>query len=69
MIVAKFSTLRGGVFIEVTDCKPEYSANDRCFRFDEKGNAEYAFYGDLMSSNPAPRWYAYQYKYEDFFLA
>lgn len=64
-MLVKFSTLAGGVFIEVTD-KSEYGGNDRCFRFDKQGRAEYAFYGDLTGSNPAPRWYGHVYTKEDF---
>lgn len=67
MIVAKFSTLAGGVFIEEngTDRRQVF---DRCFRFDANGNAEYAMLSELESNNPAPRWYAHQYKEKDFIL-
>lgn len=68
MIVAKFSTLAGGVFIEETG-KAGRAPSDRCFRFDEDGNAEYAFYGDLTGINPAPRWFGHVYKAKDFVLA
>lgn len=67
-MIVKFATLAGGVFIEVTtseDRKP----SDRCFRFDANGNAEYAFYGDLVSHNPAPRWYGHVNKEKDFLFA
>ena len=64
-MLVKFSTLAGGVFIEVTDSM-EYKATDRCFRFDSEGNAEYAYYSDLTSSNPAPRWYHHAFKEKDF---
>lgn len=67
-MVVKFSTLAGGVFIEVTDAN-EYRASDRCFRFDANGNAEYATYGDLISGNPAPRWFGHVYKERDFTFA
>lgn len=67
-MLVKFSTLRGGVFIEVTNSN-EYNDKDRCFRFDKNGNAEYAFYGDLISNNPAPRWYHHSYKEKDFIFA
>lgn len=58
MITVKFSTLAGGVFIEVNDVA-ERAGELRCFRFDDKGNAEYARYADLTSNNPAPRWYGH----------
>lgn len=67
-MVVKFSTLANGVFIEVTDAM-EYGAMDRCFRFDKRGNAEFAYYGDLTSANPAPRWYGHQFKERDFRFA
>ena len=56
-MLVKFSTLADGVFIEVTDAM-EYQPSDRCFRFDTAGNAEYAIFADLISNNPAPRWFA-----------
>lgn len=68
-MLVKFSTLAGGVFIEVRSDKNEYSHSDRCFRFDAKGNSEYAFYGDLISNNPAPRWYGHSFKEKDFIFA
>lgn len=68
MIVAKFSTLGGGCWIEQRD-ETAYQADTRCFRFDEQGRASFALYGDLTSSNPAPRWYGHCYKETDFVLA
>ena len=68
MILAKFSTLRGGVFIEQDDA-PEYRPGTRCFRFDEAGRAEFAYYGVLMSNDPAPRWYGHAFTKHDFVLA
>lgn len=67
-MLVKFSTLAGGVFIEVTDAD-EYRAQDRCFRFDKRGNAEWASYGDLTSSNPAPRWFGHCFKESEFMFA
>lgn len=67
MITAKFSSLRGGVFIEVTG--NERKPTDRCFRFDDQGNAEYATLADLESNNPAPRWFGHVYKEKDFVLS
>lgn len=59
-IVVKFSTLRGGVFIEQSD-EAEYRPNTRCFRASWDSSMEYALYGDLVSNNPAPRWYAHAF--------
>lgn len=67
-MLVKFSTLAGGVFIEVAD-RNEYRASDRCFRFDKDGNAEYATYGELTSGNPSPRWFGHVYKAKDFVFA
>lgn len=67
-MLLKFSTLAGGVFIEVT-ASDERHSSDRCFRFDEKGNAEYALFGELMDSNPTPRWYGHMFKERDFTFA
>ena len=67
-MLVKFSSLAGGVFIEVT-AADEYRPSDRCFRFDEKGNAEYALFADLTGSNPAPRWFGHAFKYCDFTFA
>lgn len=67
-MLVKFSTLAGGVFIEVTESE-ERKPSDRCFRFDKDGNAEYATYGDLTSGNPAPRWFGHVFKERDFTFA
>lgn len=67
-MLLKFSTLAGGVFIEQTGAD-ERRASDRCFRFDAKGNAEYTFFADLISNNPAPRWFGHVYKERDFLFA
>lgn len=67
-MLVKFSTLAGGVFVEVKDGE-EYTPSCRCFRFDEQGRAEYASYGDLASGNPAPRWFAHVYTQADFVFA
>ena len=68
MIFVKFSTLAGGVFIEQVD-HPNYFSSTRCFRFDAHGNSEFAYYGDLNSNNPAPRWYGHTFKQDAFILA
>ncbi len=67
-MIVKFATLAGGVFIEVTGDEVR-RASDRCFRFDANGNAEYALFGDLTSTNPAPRWFGHVYKERDFISA
>lgn len=67
-MLVKFSTLRGGVWIEVTGSY-EHQPGDRCFRFDSKGNAEYCYYADAISSNPAPRWYGHIFKQSEFTFA
>lgn len=66
-MLVKFSTIAGGVFIEQRD-EQSYSADTRCFRF-AGGFAEYAFYGDLISNNPFPRWYGHVNKPCDFQIA
>ena len=67
-MLLKFSTLAGGVFIEDTGAD-ERNPSDRCFRFDSAGRAEYAFFADLISSNPAPRWFAHLFTEKDFIFA
>ena len=67
-MLVKFSTLADGVFIEVTDAE-RYHPTDRCFRFDSNGNAEYAILDDLLSSNPAPRWFAHCFHERQFTFA
>ena len=68
-MLVKFSTLAGGVFIEIADNSPEWKPSDRCFRFDAEGNAEWACYGDLAHANPAPRWFGHCFKEKDFLFA
>lgn len=67
-MLVKFSTLAGGVFIEQRD-EASYANDTRCFRFDRSGNTEFARYGDLISINPAPRWYGHSFKEKDFLFA
>lgn len=69
-MLVKFSTLAGGVFIEIKNGdETDYQPNDRCFRFDKDGNAEYAFYSELTNGNPAPRWYGHTFKAGQFVFA
>lgn len=67
-MLVKFSTLAGGVFIEVLD-GTEREGSERCFRFDAKGNAEWASYADLISTNPAPRWFGHVFHQSNFTFA
>lgn len=67
-MLVKFASLAGGVFIE-DNGGFERKPLDRCFRFDAKGNAEYAFFADLIGGNPAPRWYGHQFKESAFVFA
>lgn len=67
MLVVKFSTLAGGVFIEETG--PARLPTDRCFRFDAQGGAEYAFYADVTAQRSPIRWYAHAYTDADFLFA
>lgn len=67
-MLVKFSTLAGGVFIEDTGADAR-KPSDRCFRFDENGNAEWASFADLTGRNPAPRWFGHAFKEKDFIFA
>lgn len=67
-MLVKFSTLSGGVFIEV-GTSDEYAPRARCFRFDAAGNAEWAAYADLISNNSAPRWFGHVFTAKDFIFA
>ena len=67
-MLVKFSTLAGGVFIEETGAD-ERSPSDRCFRFDAAGHAEYAHFADLISNNPAPRWFGHIFSEKEFIFA
>jgi hypothetical protein len=72
MIVVKFSTLRGGLWIEVDGLAQKQAKSDtyvamtRCFKFDANGKAKYSFHEDLMSNDPTPRFYSHDYKEKDF---
>ena len=69
-IVVKYSTLAGGVFVEVLPGDhTKYTGNERCFRFDKKGNAEYALFHDLKENGTRARWYHHAYKEKDFLFA
>lgn len=67
-MLVKFSTLAGGVFIEESGAY-ERRPSDRCFRFDATGRAEYALFSDLISNNPAPRWFGHLFTAKEFVFA
>lgn len=67
-MLVKFSTLAGGVFIEVTD-NAEYQPSDRCFRFAEDGSVEYTTFRELETAPDFARWYGHQYRASDFTVA
>jgi hypothetical protein len=64
--VVRFIQIAGGVFVE--DEAPPCHAT-RCFRFNEDGASEWAYYGDLVSINPAPRWFGHVFTAKDFSFA
>lgn len=67
-MVVSFSTLAGGVFIEVfADGLPEgYSGRERCFRFNADGSCEYALHRDLVENGARARWFGHIYRKENF---
>lgn len=65
LVVVSFSTLAGGVFVEVLSGM-ERTGRERCFRFDKAGNAEYAVLSELESNANAARWYGHAFKAKDF---
>lgn len=71
MIVVKFSTLAGGVWIEQPSdpfrCEYEYS--DRVFRESGGGNMEWAQYGDVVRDGELVRWYHFQIPETEFVFA
>lgn len=70
-MLVKFSTLAGGVFIEVEASDScGYLPHARCFRFDAEGRAEYATHSDLcMHGAHGARWYGHQFREADFTFA
>lgn len=64
-IVAKFSTLAGGVWIEQAETP---LGTTRVWRFDGDGNAEWISLDILVEGDPAPRWFGHQYTAKDFIL-
>jgi len=67
MPVLKFSTLLGGVFIEVLSDKR--TGEERCFRFDDKGNAEWASLSDVNANGERARFFHHVFKERDFIFA
>ena len=66
--VLSFATLANGVFIE-DNGTDERKGSDRCFRFDSKGNSEWASLASLTCNDPSPRWFGHVYNYSDFVIA
>lgn len=66
-MVVSFSTIANGVFVEVLSGM-ERTGRERCFRFDNEGNAEYALLSDLQSQPNAARWYGHAFKAKDFVI-
>jgi hypothetical protein len=61
-IVAKFSTIAGGVWIEQQETPLGMT---RAWRFDKRGCSEWA---DAAGLDNMPRWYGHQFKARDFVL-
>ena len=56
----KFSSLGGGLFLEVRASDgDEWAADTRCFRFDANGNADYAFFADVVENGDRARFYGH----------
>ena len=64
-IVAKFSTIAGGAWIEQAETP---FGTTRVWRFDDAGRAEWADLAELTGGNPAPRWFGHQFTAVDFVL-
>lgn len=62
-IVAKFSTIAGGAWIEQEQTP---LGTTRVWRFDERGNAEWACLESLQDGSD--RWFGHQYTAKDFVL-
>lgn len=67
-MLVSFATIAGGVWIEVLEAM-ERTGRERCFRFDDAGNAEYALLADLQQNGERARWFSHVFKYRDFTLA
>jgi hypothetical protein len=67
-MLVKYSSLEGGVFIEENG-SGQRKPQDRCFRFDKSGNAEYASVADLVRNGARARWFGHQFKERDFAFA
>ena len=63
-IVAKFATIAGGVWVEQ---EPTPYGTTRAWRFDERGNAEWACLEELKAGGN--RFFGHQFKAKDFILA
>lgn len=62
-IVAKFATIAGGVWIEQAETP---LGTTRAWRFDDRGNAEWACLDALKAGNG--RFFGHQYTAKDFIL-
>lgn len=62
-IVAKFSTIAGGAWIEQ---EPTPFGTTRVWRFDEVGRAEWACLEEVKSGRA--RWFGHQFTQRDFIL-
>ena len=67
-MLVKFSTLGGGCFIEVSD-HDEIQDSDRCFRFDRKGYAEWAYVKSVKEDGNWTLWYGHNLTQADFSFA
>lgn len=68
MIVASFSTVAGGVWVEDVPGREERTGSERCFRFDSEGRAEYAILKDAQERGEGCRWFGHVYTSKDFIL-
>lgn len=62
-VVAKFSTIAGGAWIEERETP---LGTTRVWRFDDQGRAEWADLAALQAGNA--RWYGHQFTAKDFIL-
>jgi len=68
--VLKFSTVGGGLFLEVRNSDgDEWAADTRCFQFDSKGNAEYALFADVLENGSDARFFGHVSKESDWAFA
>ena len=69
MPLVKFSTLAGGVWIEVGPGE-DHAPDSRCFRFDPEGRAEWTRLADLREADGRfARWFGHCFTARDFIFA